>query len=134
MIDKFEAGKWYRWTGPDEDVSNSSVVRWGNSKRAIRDGKPRKCLCCQAPDLDGDQQADFEGIHAPSNLVSGWWWAKEWLEHFMEVPKPKACRLVLLPGCVPVSFPGFDKCTTTGHIPTRSDIRRSVLDEIRTEE
>jgi hypothetical protein len=56
-IDKFEVGKWYKWTGPKEDLGSSKA-------NMFTDGVPRKCIGHSGENKD---RAILEGIQG------GWW-------------------------------------------------------------
>ena len=61
-VTKFEVGKYYRWTGSKEGLTN-----WSEPMDAMLDGKPRKAL---SVDLG---RVSFEGLPGQAHF-GGWYW------------------------------------------------------------
>ena len=61
-VTKFEVGKYYRWTGSKEGLTN-----WSEPMNAMLDGKPRKALSVD------QYRVAFEGIQGHSYFC-GWSW------------------------------------------------------------
>jgi len=85
MVDKFEVGKWYWYTGGTRgDCWNS-----GGLMDAVLDGKPRMCT-----KTDDDTDANFTGVER-GERASTWSWGLS-MEHWHEVPDPSS-NLFMIP-------------------------------------
>ncbi len=84
MIDKFEVGKMYRWTGPDENIE--MFGGWNQLMAPIRDGMPRKCT--EVTELDRGYLASFEGVPGGT-----WAWGNESFQYFEEVGESKGEKM-----------------------------------------
>lgn len=75
MIDKFELGKWYRYTG----TKGCDLTIWSGAMEAVLDGKPRECTAIE------DGTPYIAGFEDCGNFSSAWAWD---LKNWEEVPNP----------------------------------------------
>lgn len=76
MIEKFEVGKYYKYTG------KCHMSGWSSYMDGVLDGKPRKCISTNAKDM-----ARLENL--PLGVYDDHWWWKDGFENWEEVPMLK---------------------------------------------
>lgn len=79
MVERFEVGKWYRYSGKTRPNG------WNNEglMDAVLDGEPRLCI------LANGLEASFKGMERTDLYFDKWCWSFG-IKNWIKVPEPKA--------------------------------------------